>query len=69
MVKWIQEHIGQKQLVLLLSLIVGVLSAIAGYILKLFIHLIQYLINTYLIAGEHWWWLIVCPMTHYRDVF
>ena len=62
MVKWIQEHIGQKQLVLLLSLIVGILSAIAGYILKLFIHLIQYLINTYLIAGEHWWWLIVCPM-------
>ena len=62
MVKWIQQHIGQKQLVLLLSLMVGILSAIAAYLLKLFIHLIQYLINTYLIAGEHWWWLIVCPM-------
>ncbi len=62
MVKWIQQHIGQKQLVLLLSLMVGILSAIAAYLLKMFIHLIQYLINTYLIAGEHWWWLIVCPM-------
>ena len=62
MVKWIEQHIPQKQLVLLLSLMVGVLSAIAAYLLKLFIHLIQYLINTYLIAGEHWWWLIVCPM-------
>ena len=62
MVKWIQQHIGQKQLVLLLSLMVGILSAIAAYLLKLFIHLIQYLINTYLIAGEHWWWLIACPM-------
>ena len=62
MVRWIQQHIGQKQLVLLLSLMVGILSAIAAYLLKLFIHLIQHLINTYLIAGEHWWWLIVCPM-------
>ena len=53
MVKWIEQHIGQKELVLLLSLMVGVLSAIAAYALKLFIHLIQYLINTYLIAGEH----------------
>ncbi len=62
MVKWIEQHVGRKKLVLLLSLMVGILSAIAAYALKLFIHLIQYLINTYLIAGEHYWWLIVCPM-------
>ncbi|MBO4361615.1 MAG: chloride channel protein [Paludibacteraceae bacterium] len=62
MIKWVQQHIGQKHLVLLLSLMVGILSAIAAYVLKLFIHLIQYLINTYLIAGEHYWWYIVCPM-------
>lgn len=62
MVRQIEQHIPQKHLVLLLSLIVGILSALAAYLLKLFIHLIQYLINTYLIAGEHWWWLIVCPM-------
>ena len=62
MVRQIEQHIPQKHLVLLLSLIVGILSAMAAYLLKLFIHLIQYLINTYLIAGEHWWWLIVCPM-------
>lgn len=62
MIKWIQQHIGQKQLVLLLSLVVGILSALAAYVLKLFIHLIQYLINTYLIAGANYWWFIVCPM-------
>ena len=62
MVRQIEQHIPQKHLVLLLSLIVGILSALAAYLLKLFIHFIQYLINTYLIAGEHWWWLIVCPM-------
>ena len=62
MVRQIEQHIPQKHLVLLLSLIVGILSALAAYLLKLFIHLIQYLINTYLISGEHWWWLIVCPM-------
>ena len=62
MIRKIEQYIPQKQLVLLLSLMVGILSALAGYLLKLFIHLIQYLINTYLIAGEHWWWLIVCPM-------
>ena len=62
MIRWLEQHIAQKQLVLLLSLMVGILSAIAAYVLKLFIHLIQYLINTYLIADEHYWWLIVCPM-------
>ena len=62
MIKWIQQHVGQKQLVLLLSLVVGILSALAAYVLKLFIHLIRYLINTYLIAGANYWWLIVCPM-------
>ena len=51
MVRQIEQHIPQKHLVLLLSLIVGILSALAAYLLKLFIHLIQYLINTYLIAG------------------
>ena len=62
MIRWLEQHIAQKQLVLLLSLMVGILSAIAAYVLKLFIHLIQYLINTYLIADEHYWRLIVCPM-------
>ena len=68
MIKWIQQHIGQKQLVLLLSLMVGILSAIAAYLLKLFIHLIQYLINTYLIAGEHYWWLrYLAAQIHHQE--
>ncbi len=59
---WLQQHISHKQLVLLLSLFVGIFSALAAYVLKLFIHLIQYLISTYLIAEQHYWWYIICPM-------
>ena len=62
MIKWLEQHIQQKQLVLLLSLFVGIFSALAAYLLKLFIHLIQYLISTYLIAEQHYWLYIICPM-------
>jgi CIC family chloride channel protein len=41
---------------------VGVLSAFAAIILKGLIHLIQYAIDRYLIAGEHTWWYLICPM-------
>ena len=62
LVKWIQEHLPQKQLVLLLSFVVGILSALAAFILKLLIHVIRYVIDTFLIHGEHYWWYILCPM-------
>ena len=62
LIAWREEHISEKQLVLLLSFVVGALSALAAALLKSFIHLIQYLIETYLIAGEHRFWYFICPM-------
>jgi len=62
LIEWRERTISEKQLILLLSFIVGVLSALAAALLKSFIHLIQYLIENYLIEGEHFVWYLVCPM-------
>ena len=40
----------------------GALSALAALVLKGLIYGIQWLIDTYLIAGEHTWWYLICPM-------
>ena len=61
MITWRESHISEKQLILFLSFIVGALSALAAVLLKSLIHLIQYLIETYLIAGEHFIWYLICP--------
>ena len=62
MIEWRERHISEKQLVLLLSFIVGALSAAAAAILKSFIHLIQWLVEGQLIAGGHTWWYIITPV-------
>ena len=62
MIEWRERHINEKQLVLLLSFIVGALSAAAAAILKSFIHLIQWLVEGQLIAGGHTWWYIITPV-------
>ena len=62
MIAWRESHISEKQLILILSFFVGALSALAAHILKSFIHLIQYFIETYLIAGEYHYWYFICPM-------
>jgi len=62
LIEWRERHISEKQLILILSFIVGALSALAAALLKSLIHLIQYLIETYLIAGEHHFWYFISPM-------
>lgn len=62
LIDWRERHISEKQLILILSFFVGALSALAAFVLKSFIHLIQYFIETYLIAGEHHFWYFICPM-------
>ena len=62
LIDWRERHISEKQLILILSFFVGALSAFAAFLLKSFIHLIQYFIEHYLIAGEHHLWYLVCPM-------
>ena len=62
LIDWRERHISEKQLILILSFFVGALSALAAFVLKSFIHFIQYFIETYLIAGEHHFWYFICPM-------
>lgn len=61
-IEWREQHINEKQLVIVLSFFVGIFSAIAANLLKAFIHLIQHLISNHLIAGGHTWWYLICPM-------
>lgn len=62
LIDWRERHISEKQLVLILSFVVGALSALAAVILKTFIHLIQYFIESYLIDGQYYYWYFICPM-------
>ena len=62
MVEWRERHIGGKNFVLLLSFFVGCFSAFAAILLKSFIHLIQYVVETHLIADERTWWYLITPM-------
>lgn len=62
LIEWREQHISEKQIVLVLSFFVGVLVSLAALLLKSLIHVIQWLIETGLIAGEHYWWYMICPM-------
>lgn len=62
LVNFLRQHLSEHRLVLLLSLLVGLLSSVAAFVLKTLIHLIQYAIQTYLIADNRFGWYIVCPM-------
>jgi len=59
---WRERHINQKQLVLMLSLVVGVLSALAAIVLKELIRLIQYLIANQLASEHSHIWYFIGPM-------
>ena len=61
-IEWRERHISEKQLVLLLSFFVGCFAALAANILKSFIHLIQWFIETKLITDEHTFWYLLSPM-------
>ncbi len=56
------KYLSPKQLVLLLSFFVGCFSALAATLLKQFIHLIQHLLEVYLVQGEHTYWYLIFPM-------
>lgn len=60
-IAWREQHIPQKNLVLILSFFVGVFSSCAAQLLKTMIHLIQQLVENQLVAHHHFWYFI-CPM-------
>ena len=62
LIEWRERHISEKHLVLLLSFFVGAFSAAAAALLKSFIHLIQWFVETHLIAGGHTWWYLITPI-------
>ena len=62
LIEWRERHISEKHLVLILSFFVGCFSAAAAVLLKSFIHLIQWFVETHLIAETHTWWYLITPM-------
>ena len=61
LIAWREAHVPEKQLVLLLSFFVGVFTALASFILKSLIGMFHWLIDTYLVNGEHTWWFLITP--------
>ena len=60
-IAWREQHIPQKNLVLILSFFVGALASCAAQLLKMMIHGIQHLVEHHLIEQHHWLYLIT-PM-------
>lgn len=61
LISWRELHMTEKQLIMVLSLLVGIATAIAGWLLKTMIHGCQYFVETVLIHGDHTWWYLITP--------
>ena len=59
---WREKHISQNQFILVLSFIVGVLSALAAFALKHFIHFIQHLLTGGFDPHTFNWLYLVYPV-------
>lgn len=59
---WRKDHINQRQFILMLSLVVGVLTAFAAILLKYLISLIHDLLRDGLVKGEYNWGLLLFPV-------
>lgn len=59
---WREKHISQNQFILILSLVVGVLSALAAFVLKHLIHFIQHLLTGNFDAHTFNWLYLVYPV-------
>lgn len=61
LIEWREQHVSQKNLVLILSLFVGALSSCAAQLLKTLIFLLQQFVENQLAVHHHFWYF-VCPM-------
>ena len=61
-IAWREKHISQNHFILILSLIVGVLSALAAFALKHLIHFIQHLLTGNFDAQTFNWLYLVYPV-------
>ena len=58
---WRESHIKPRNFILILSILVGIFSAIAAYILKTSIHLIQHLLTESFSKNDVNYWYLVFP--------
>ncbi len=59
---WRQNHISQRQFILVLSLVVGVLTALAAILLKFLIQLVHGLLKDGLVIGDYNFGLLLFPV-------
>lgn len=59
MIAWREKHVKQRQFIIFLSLLVGLLASVAAYLLKTTIHLIQsFLVSTFDAGNVNYWYLV-----------
>ena len=61
-ITWREKHISERQFILLLSLVVGVLTAFAAILLKFLIELIHDAVNGTVMRYDSNWLYLVCPL-------
>ena len=62
MIAWREAHIKQRHFIILLSFVVGVLAAVAAYVLKSAIHAIQQMLAVSLDGDEVNYWYLLYPI-------
>lgn len=61
-VNWVIKHLSKRQLTLLLAFLVGILAAVAAYILHSLIHIIQHELSINFQNNHFNWYLLVFPV-------
>jgi len=61
LLSWREKHIPQRQFIIILSFIVGIFTAIAAFLLKSIIHLIQRLLTENFSRNDVNYWYLVFP--------
>ncbi|MFV0392208.1 MAG: chloride channel protein [Paludibacteraceae bacterium] len=62
LIMWREKHISQRNFVLILSLLIGILASLAAYVLKSAIHLIQNLLTGWFNPDAVNFWYLVFPI-------
>ena len=61
-IAWREKHISERQFILLLSLVVGIFTALAALLLKLLIELIHDAVTDNVIIHGNNWLYLICPV-------
>jgi len=62
LIAWREKHIAQKNFILILSFFVGILAALAAFVLKSSIHIIQYQLTSRFNPNDVNYWYLVFPL-------